>query len=154
MDDEYTVAEAKKDLRAGWEKGLKCPCCGQLVKLYKRKLNNGMILFLINLYRASENGEKWHHAKTLMHGSFSMDYAMLRRWQLIVEQPNDDDAKRTSGVWGITTKGTGFVEGSISVPSHVHIYNDTVIGWSDERITVREGLSEKFDYSELMGQTL
>ena len=28
-----------------------CPSCGQLVKLYKRKLNSGMCLFLIGLFK-------------------------------------------------------------------------------------------------------
>lgn len=142
-----TIAESKTYLREHWEKGCKCPTCGQLVKLYKRKLNSGMAFFLINLYKA---GEGWHHARNLMHGSFSMDYAMLRRWGLITEQPNTDETKRTSGFWRITDAGRQFVEETKTVPTRVHIYNDVIVGFSEEHTTIREALGKRFNYNELM----
>ena len=45
-----------------------------------------------------------------------------------------------------------FVSGKMSVKSHVHIYNNIVMGFSDTTITIREALGKKFDYQELMRQ--
>jgi len=43
-----------------------------------------------------------------------------------------------------------FVQGRISVPEKVHIYNGSVIGWFKEVTTVDKALGVNFDYSEIM----
>ena len=42
-----TVKEAKTFLRKNFDQGIDCPCCGQFVKKYKRKLNSSMAYALI-----------------------------------------------------------------------------------------------------------
>ena len=49
-----------------------------------------------------------------------------------------------------TSLGVQFVECSLKVPSHVHLYDNSVVGWSDKMVTVVEALGKRFDYQELM----
>lgn len=150
MPEFELVKDAKLHLRAHWEEGVECPCCGQFVKLYKRKLNTSMAMFLISLYKLTANGE-YVHAGTALGKSFSMDYATLRHWQLIEEEWNTDETKRRSGHWRITEKGKAFVSGKLQVPSHVHLFNNKLVGWSDAQTDIRVALGKRFDYAELMG---
>ena len=56
-----TIKEAKEHLRNNFEEGIDCPCCGQFVKLYKRKLNSGMAATLIRIVKF--NGSSEVHVK-------------------------------------------------------------------------------------------
>lgn len=153
----YTLEEAKQFLRENWEKGAPCPCCTQYVKQYKRKLNSGMAYVLIAIYNIDKTLEDDHYfemAKVLVSkgiGGINLEYAKLAYWGLTEAQPgNDDPTKRTSGMWRITDRGRRFVEGKIAIPKHVKTFNSKFYGYSDETITIREALGEKFDYEELM----
>lgn len=149
-----TLHEAKKELRENWEQGVECPCCTQYVKLYHRKLNTGITLFLIGLYKLCGPTENYFHAKQVLEkiGGFttSRDYAILEHWGLIKAKPNEEDpSKRTSGYWALTEKGFDFVIGAKPVMSHVKLFNNKFYGFTGKMISVREALGNKFDYEEL-----
>lgn len=147
----WTLHSIKKWLKDHFENGVECPACGQNVKVYKRKLNSGMAYFLINLYKLNKKDpENYFHASNVLGKSFSMDYAVLRHWKLIEEKPNDDKTKRKSGYWKITDQGKDFVKGLISVRTHVHLYNNHVVGFSDENLDIETALGNKFNYKELL----
>ena len=135
------------------EEGVECPCCGQFCKLYKRKLNSGMAAGLVWLTREYLRSGEWINIpetgpRFLLRtgGQFSV----LEHWGLIEQQASDDGAKRTSGMWRPTDKGVDFATKKVRVPSHVHLYDNTVRGWSDRSLDVVEALGSKFDYAELM----
>ena len=145
-----TIAEGKQLLRAQWEKGVSCPCCGQFVKLYKRKLNSNQARDLIRLYRKSGgNTEVFVHVS-----QFSMDrggdFAKLAYWGLTTDAPNDDKNKRTSGMWRITEAGIDFVNGKSTVPKYTFTYNSKSVSQSQARIDIYKAIGTRFSYSELM----
>lgn len=149
-----TIKEAKQFLRANFEKGVDCPCCGQFVKLYKRKLNSGMALFLIGLMRLWKKNpnKQFFSNKEVMNemnlAVTSLDYSVMRHFGLI--EPRISEAgKRDSGYWRMTPKGFLFVQGHKS-SKYIFLYRNKRQGVSDEQITIREALGEKFDYEELM----
>ena len=145
-----TLAQAKAELRQGWEGGVSCPCCGQFVKKYARKLTTSMAVGLISLYRQSAKGAVAVHIKKIemLNGG---EFAQLRRWGLIREVKNEDTSKRTSGLWLITSKGIDFVEGNIQVPRYCDTYNGKTLGFSDEQTDIHQALGSKFNYREMMG---
>lgn len=146
-----TIDEAKKHLRENWEKGTPCPCCGQFVKLYRRKLTSGMAVALIRLYRLTKlDHDEYVHITKLGHLNGG-EFAQLVRWSLIQEMPNDNDVKRTSGNWRITRDGILFVKGELSVASHVYTYNGKTIKFSKTSTDIHEALGNKFNYKEIMG---
>jgi hypothetical protein len=73
---------------------------------------------------------------------------------LVEEAPKDpaDKAKRTSGKWALTDKGTLWVDSLATVQSHVKIYDGRLLGFEGEQITIQDALGKDFDYSELMAK--
>ena len=56
-----------------------------------------------------------------------------------------------AGWWRISEKGKLFVEGKISVPRHVLIYNQVCIGFDEgDKTDIFSALNDKFSYQELM----
>ena len=143
------VEEAKDLIFNGLENGVQCPCCGRLAKMYKRKLNREMAQWLIWLVQNSdpEKNEGWLDIRKFdVRGG---DYGKLVHWQLVQQCPNHDKRKRTSGLWRPTPQGVAFVKGQIQVPSHLHVYNNDVVGWSENMVKIEEALGETFNYAEI-----
>ena len=149
------IESAKAHLRENFEKGTSCPCCGQFVKLYKRKLHATMARMLIGLYRA-DAGEFLHIKQLIALTGMSEftcgDFAKLTYWEFIEQEPKPDEEKdkRTSGRWKITAVGKKFVEGEISVPSHAKVFDSKFLGLAGDRVSIKHCLGEKFSYEELM----
>ena len=148
-----TIAQARRSVMSNIEEGTTCPCCDQYCRLYKRKLNSGMAAGLVWLVRQYLKDRQWvdipnRAPRFLLRtgGQFSV----LAHWGLIEQRINEDDKKRTSGFWRPTKKGIDFVKRRISVPSHVHLYNNEVRGWSDKNLDIDAALGKKFSYKELM----
>ena len=151
MNNDNTIEEAKHYLRANWEKGCKCPTCGQMVKLYKRKLHTVMALMLVKLYKLDHQKAGYYHAKDfVITKTGTNDFSKLRYWGLIVSKDNDDTKKRASGIWAITDKGRQFVRGEISVPEKVLIFDSKYFGYDGDQIKIDRAIGAEFDYGELM----
>lgn len=139
------------------KEGCKCPVCNQNVKMYKKKVDSQMAFFLIKLHRLTKKNpfKTFFHVQDDINVTMKVGgaWAKLRYWELIEEQPKDksDTTKKTSGMWRITDKGMMFVEGNLSIPKYVKLYNQTFYGYDgDERISIEQALKEKFNYRELM----
>ena len=146
-----SIKEAKSYLRENFEEGATCPCCGQFVKLYKRKLNSGMASTLIRIYR--DNQQAWTHVKNFLRENKyqnSHDWTRLKDWGLLEEQENTETTKKTSGTWRITDRGVKFIMGQIAVPSHIFIYNNSLQGYSNTEINIYKALGKHFNYTQLM----
>lgn len=148
-----TLEEAHTFLRENFDKGENCPCCGQFVKLYKRKLNSGMAITLIRVYKA--HGLSWVNVKDFLRENKhknTHDWTLLRHWGLIREASHDplDETKKSSGVWKITVAGERFVKNEVKTLSHIKHYNGNASGFTGEEITIVEALGRKFNYPELM----
>jgi len=154
-----SLEEAREFLRRNAEAGVACPCCGQFAKVYKRKLNSQMARFLVRLYAMDRRRKKkrWFHAREIVGGTdkASSDGTYLEHWRMIEAKPKEDgDTGRTSGMWGITESGRAFVEGRIDANRHVVLYNNELLDWSEETVTLQEALGDKFDYIELMKEAI
>lgn len=145
-----TIKEAKEHLRENFKNGVNCPCCGQLVKLYTRKLNSGMAMALIHIYKQGD----WVDVKDYLRKNSlknNHDWTLLRYWGLIEEfKGKVDPNKKNNGVWRITQKGVSFIENKIKLKSHIIIYNNKLTGYSDTYTHIKKALGSKFNYNELM----
>lgn len=152
---EMLLLEAQQRVQAGrlGRYGIVCPCCGQLAKVYKRKFTGAMARALIWLYRQGGDHRYIHVNATaprfvLEGGGY---FAMMRHWGLIEPAPErEDDPGRTSGRWGVTRLGVEFVLKRRAIPSHVHLYSNAVVGWSESTLTIATVLEGRFSYEELM----
>lgn len=145
-----TIAEERTRLKNNIHKGTKCKCCGQMVKLYTRKLYSSQMKGLINLYKKYMNKPDYYHISTFEIVAGGGDFAKMEFFGLIEAQTNTDSTKRTSGMWKPTQKGIDFVNGRISVPEAVMIYNQSFVGFTENHIYIKDAIGNKFNYEELM----
>lgn len=132
------------------EDGVECPCCGQLVRVYRRKLNANMARFLCSLVRESSARKPGDWISYRQCEYAGRDYPYVALWGLAETRASVEPRQRTSGLWRPTALGVDFVRGRYRVPSHAKIRDNRVVEWSGELIGVREALGEAFSYEELM----
>lgn len=145
---EGTLQEARNLVKEGRGKGLKCPCCDQYAKVYRRTINSTMARWLIWLVKEYHVSKDWVDVRTSpVRGG---DYAKLGYWGLTENRTNDDEKKRTSGLWIPTQSGRSFVRNQVTVPRYASVYDGHPIDFSVEQISIIDALGKHFDYKELM----
>ena len=146
------VSNAREQVYAGLDEGVDCPTCDQFSKRYKRKLSSGMARSLIVLYTLAGRGSsKWVRiSEVLKVMEVSPEMSKVSLWGLCEASQNEDESKRTSGLWRVTDKGIDFVLGKSSLPARVVIYNNTCEGFEGNQVTIHQALGSKFNYDELM----
>lgn len=144
-----TIDEARNQIVKDLHKGTACPCCGQVVKLYKRKLYDKQVDWLIWLVGEHFRTKDWVSVSD--YPSRGGDYSKLVFWNLVELKPKDVTArrKRTSGLWRPTQTGVDFVRGRVRVPAHVLVLNNKPFQFSEETVSVVDVAGESFDYSSL-----
>lgn len=150
LDPDTPLREASQHVFDRLKEGVQCPCCDQFCKLYKRKLNSQMAMWLMWLVVEYENDVGWVDIRrSPVRGG---DYAKLVHWGLIEQMPKPvgDTTRRTSGHWRPTAKGIAFVHLRVTVPEKVHLYANNVVGFSEKHCDIRDALGKKFNYYELM----
>lgn len=134
-------------------KPCKCPVCGQVVKLYPRKLSSALARFLIDIYNLTIDrpaGDRWINvSKELIVKSdhhITRDYSILRFWGLL--ETSLDDA----GMWRITESGVAFVEGRLVTPQFAYVYNNYCVRLSETTTDIKGALGSKFSLTELLAK--
>lgn len=145
----YTLDQARawlsEQLR---EKGATCPCCGQMAKVYKRKINANMVRSLILGYQAAGMG--WFHAPSVARDRGEM--SKLRYWELVEEEQALRLDGGRAGFWRLTQLGQLFVLGLVSVAAHALIYDSKLLRLDESsgKVNIHEALGARFNYQELM----
>lgn len=160
-----TLAQARKRVQGNLREGIRCPCCEQYIKLYKRTLNASMAVALLLLYREYRmtGTAEWVHFQSYiadlpihpklassLHGGTA---AKLRFWGFIELKPEAKAGSRSTNVRGffrITEKGIAFAKGEIRVPKHMLVLSNKRVGSEGPSINIKLALQERFDYDELM----
>lgn len=148
LADSVTLGVARNWLRARVDKGARCPCCQQMSKVYRRKINAGMARSLIAMYQVGRRD--WVHLPTQI-GARSREEGKLAYWGLIEEQitPRDDGGR--AGYWRVTALGEQFLKAKVSLPKYARIYDGRLLSLDQsEMVTIRDVIGDKFDYNELM----
>lgn len=151
-----TIKEAKKFLQSKMSKGVKCPCCEQTVKAYKRSLNSGMTITLYHMFKRYKiHGDDFFHVKNYLRDETlknNHDWTLLSYWGLIEQKPILSKEPGSKGYWRITAKGIDFVLGRLKVPSYILMYNKQISKPEKnvKSVSFAETLNERFNYEELM----
>jgi len=154
-----TLEDAQQWLEKNRMDGVKCPCCNQFVKVYKRKFHGSMGRVLMLMCRAHWTGKTdddgYTHVENLLVALGNNTKGVqgkMKYWGLVESKPPATTDKKTSGLWRPTHKGFLFAQNRVRVPKHVYVYNDSVLGFGNELVYIREVLPEKFNYQELMDE--
>jgi len=145
-------------------RGVPCPCCGRWAQIYKHRVNQGICLALIAIWR-ERGATPVNIAKDF---PTLRSVTVLKHWGLICEVEPPEDAMlqfknasprrgQKGSWWQITPRGKRWVQGNTSIPRYAWLYNDAVHGgFSKKRFTIRSALrTYGFDYEEMLsGETL
>lgn len=167
MLSQETIQEAEAVLRHEWEqhikgKGAHCRVCERWGKYNGIKLNKTMIKALTWLCAEyTRNGNKYVHLPTEAPRGVTRSYQLtsLKHWGLVsslgveVDENGELGKTRTTGLWRPTPQAYDFLNGQLSVPDHVFVYNNRRVGESDKHISVHECMEKQFDYGEAMART-
>lgn len=143
-DDNDSIIEFKKwfAANANLDMEIECPCCSQLVKIYKRDLDWSMIAFLIAIVKLSkiENKVEFRHNQICDYaknnlGIFPTNYALTKKWDLVLSPKN--------GYYCLSPIGYRFLNNEITLPSFLIIYNNVIIQKSKTLINVFDVDKEK-----------
>ena len=153
ITESSTVGEAAAWLAVESQKGgAKCPCCTQLVKVYRRALNAGMAYALVVMYRS--HGLGWQQKTETLRGvgAAARDESLLRYWDLLEEDLRLREDGGRAGWWRVTEAGREFVLGRSRVPRHAVVFDTRCLRLDDTdgQVTIREALARKFNWAELM----
>lgn len=148
MSPNTTLQEARSWLRDQLDTGQHCPCCTQLAKVYRRKINSGMAVALIAMYRHA--GGEWFRMPEIAHRWQSRSEAQLAYWGLIEESTEKREDGGRAGWWRITPQGLRFVTDDELLPKYARIYDGRCLGFAGEPLGIRDALGTVFSYRELM----
>lgn len=150
------IGEARRWLRGVIEDGAVCPCCGQLARVSKRKLDASISASLVLIYRyaLAHPHEPWVHVPTLLASFPELarsggHYGKGAHWGLL--ESRMDVEGEGLGWHRPTDRGVAFVEGSILVPEYVWCYDNQKFDEGGKLISIRESLSTQYNYEQLMG---
>lgn len=130
-----------------------CPHCGRYAQVYKRHINATIAKQLIMLMKLGGHGANYVHASNLIpDGQTGQgDLTKAKYFGLIKAMPENSDAKKSSGYWSLTEDGVLFVKGKKDIPEHLFVFDDKVIGKSEEKIFIGDALaSGGFNYRDVM----
>lgn len=148
LSDATPLGNARAWLRQRVDQGEKCPCCTQMAKVYRRKINAGMARSLITMYHVG--GLTWVHLPTQI-GARSREEGKLAYWGLIEERALKRGDGGRAGEWRVTTKGELFLRNRMAVPKYARVFDGRLLGLdSTEMVTITDVIGDSFSYDELM----
>ena len=148
-----TIEEGKDYLRANYDEGCTCPCCGQYVKAYRRSVYSSVARDLMHLYNLQSKEDRHYHISEIrLTTSGGGDLAKLVSWNLVEEMSKDPNntRQRTSGYWKISPLGKRFVENNAKIRKYAVYYNNKFLRFEGGLVNIRQCLGDKFNYEELM----
>lgn len=131
------------------DEGVRCPCCGQFAKVYRRKIHRTIARSLVAMYAEfRRTGNPWVHVATTIGPACEVGKA--RYWGLVVEETTLRPDGGRSGWWQLTDEGIAFVHGMHTVPKYARIYDGRCLGLSGQLVSIRDCLPVGFDLGALM----
>ncbi len=145
LEAQVTLDQARQQMFAQSATGVDCPCCGRLVKLYKRRFHAEMAAFLTKLVAAWRTVPRYYAPREFDRSTAkaSTDASYLVHWGLI---------EKYGCSYQPTPAGCAFVANPRTrlVRSHVELLCGEFKGFAGDLVSLEDCLDNKFDYAELM----
>ena len=148
-------------------KGVKCPCCFQIVKLRQRKFNAGMAATLVAMWAETLRRERQGNRDPWIHVEHQLvekglapkrcrDFSQMRYLGLIeskarMTRTTGPDANDT-GFYKVTTLGRHVCENPRRplIRKYMLTFDNGVHGFEGPEISLKQALGDRFDFQELV----
>jgi hypothetical protein len=150
--DYMAVVDAREKLRTLAAEGHECPVCEQHVKVYRRPLTAVSARAVVALYR--EHHREYGHMPEVAqkylpeHATQGGYLTLAHHWDLIEPQPLQQRGR--PGMWRVTGMGVDWLNGDLTVPSHVLLYNNRPLGYEGEPVSVSHVLGRRFELGAVL----
>lgn len=138
---DHSLGFARTWLRNQLHDGVKCPCCGQFAKVYRRNIHQTMAKALIQFYNAGGDVAFLNAASV---AGPACEIGKTRYWGLI------EQSLTQRGYWRLTPKGVAFVRGDLNVRKYAFIFDGDCQANSGPMVSINDCLGTRFDYAALM----
>jgi len=145
--ERVTLREAKRWLSDRLSDGAHCPCCGQIAKVYRRKVNSTMARALIQLYRHGGTTD-FVHAPSLPGDTHEM--SQLSWWGLIEEERIRREDGGRAGWWKLTERGALYVTNRLQIQEYAVVYDGTLVRLEGQLRSIQAALGKRFNLRDLM----
>jgi hypothetical protein len=159
FDDGDETQKSWQEVISG--KGGHCPTCHRWGKIYARILNNTMAKSLIWLCQEKARTQKdWVDVPNTAPRFVirSNQLPILATWGLVERCPKTQvdgkqfkvNSAKYSGLWRPTLKGWDFYHDRIKVPQRAFTYNNVVLKYGDQEVSLQDCFETLFDYNQVM----
>ncbi len=155
QDDEpapfETLTASRLYLKDHADAGAICPCCGLLVRIYRRPIASPSAAMLI--LAATQYRDQLFHQPTLerLAGFTAGDWAKLRYWGLIEEsQVYLGSNQPRAGWWSVTARGWDFVHRRAHVQRYAVIFDSQLLRLEGPPTSIVDALGTRFNYGEVV----
>lgn len=139
---EISLAAAMEYVQANAREGVTCPCCGQMAKIYARRIHRTPARTLAQMYALAGTDRAVHVASEISPGT---EVEKLRYWGLVEPQGPDRD-----GYWRVTEVGERFLSGQLVLPMYALVYDSRFLGLEGDPVVFADCVGEPFDFQALM----
>lgn len=126
----------------------KCPFCDQKAAVWKKCVISTAAIDLVRLVKRYRG--KPLHIEDFTHKLKDRNFSQLVLWGLVVPAVNDDDSKRSSGMWSPTQRGKDFVAGDLLLSKYVITYANEVVDREGPEHSIRDALGQHYDHAKLL----
>lgn len=131
-----------------------CPCCGQMARVYRRKLTSVPAMALAALF--ADHGLEYGHLPTVAEKHLSGQahqggYLTLgAHWDLMVDERHRRPDGGRAGMWRVTTIGERWLRSESTVPMYAHLYDGQRLGFSGDPVAIEDVIGAGFNLHELL----
>lgn len=148
LNEGASLDEARAWLNERVREGVRCPCCTQFAKIYRRSITSTSVRGLVALYRAGGTVE-FCHWPTVMQRK-QADETKLVYWGLVEEAREVRPDGGRAGWWRVTPLGEAWLRGRVTVPKYARIFDSQCLGLEGVAVSAKQALGKRFDLAELM----
>lgn len=147
--DSMPLGIARAKLAEMVEEGTTCPACTQHAQVYRWSLYSTAVRMLARLWHVGGTSE-FVESKAVKAAGDGGHCSQLRHWGLVEQESERRPDGGKSGWWRVTKVGADFLQGRVTIPKYVYVYDGTCLRSDGPPVTVRECLGKKFDYDLMM----
>lgn len=125
------------------EEGVSCPCCGQLVRVYRRQIHRSIAETMILMYQRRRR--RWVYLPDIPQRS--RDFSFAAHWHLVERRRNGDGY--VEGWWRLTEHGVAWLYNEVDIRRYALIDRGKLLRFEGPWWSIQDALGHGFDIEDI-----